>query len=240
MEEILFIAVLAYVAGGIGTLTGFGTATIMVPILLLLYSLPETLLLSGVVHWFGNLWKISLFRGGLQWRLILLFGIPGLILTWIGASLVYVFPEEILRPTLGVILILYTIYIFLHQTFKIKPTDRIAIIGGAVSGFLCGIFGVGGAIRGAILSTFDLPKAVYIATAGSIGLIIDSGRIVRYLTEGTTISSIPVWSLPIFILASFLGALTAKQVIDHIPQQQFRLVIMVFLSVVAIQYILVG
>jgi len=235
--EVLLIAVLSLVAGGVGTLTGFGTATIMVPVLLLAYSLPETLLLSGMVHWFGNLWKIGFFWSGLRWRLILTFGIPGLLFTWIGASLVYSISQAILAPVLGGFLMLYTIFIFFNQSFRLPATNKIAVLGGIISGFMCGIFGVGGAIRGAFLSAFNLPKAVYISTAGCIGLIIDTGRLTRYLLEGTTVTSVPLWSLAVFVGASFVGALIAKRLVDRIPQQQFRVVVMVFLFAVAIRYI---
>lgn len=238
--DIALITLLSLIAGGIGTLTGFGTATIMVPALLLAYSLPETLLLSGVVHWFGNLWKIGFFWSGVRWRLILSFGIPGLILTWVGASLVYQLDTNVIMPLLGIFLMMYTVFIFFNRHFTVPATSTTAILGGALSGFMCGIFGVGGAIRSAFLSVFNLPKEVYIATAGFIGLIIDSGRLVRYVIEGTTISSLPLWSLPLFVGASFIGALIAKRLVDRIPQQQFRLMVMVFLFVVAVRYIVIG
>jgi len=238
--DIFLIAILSLVASGVGTITGFGSATIMVPLLLFAYSLPETLLLSGIVHWFGNLWKIGFFWSGIRFKLILSFGIPGLILTWFGASLVGNISQEILTPILGATLMLYTIFIYFNQSYKLPANNFVAFSGGAISGFMCGILGVGGAIRGALLSAFDLPKAVYIATAGFIGLIIDTGRLIRYVTDGTTISSLPLWSIPIFITASFIGALLAKQVVDKIPQQKFRLVVMVFLFAVALRYIFVG
>lgn len=238
--DIFLITLLIFVAGGVGTLTGFGTATIMVPVLLLSYSLPETLLLAGIVHWFGNLWKIGLFRSGLNWRLILMFGIPGLVLSWFGASLVFSVDETILTPVLGVMLVLYTLFVFFNQSFKLPANNVVAIIGGGLSGFMAGIFGVGGAVRSAFLSAFDLPKAVYIATVGVIGLIIDSGRLIRYFIEGTTVSSLPLWSISIFIVASFLGALLAKQVVEMIPQRKFRLMIMMFLFVMAVWYVFWG
>jgi len=44
------------------------------------------------------------------------------------------------------------------------------IAGGALSGFFAGIFGVGGAVRATFLTVFDLPKAAYLATSGSIAV----------------------------------------------------------------------
>jgi hypothetical protein len=51
-----------------GTLTGFGTSKIMVPVLVFLYLLPQTLFLV-IIHWFGDIWKMLLFRSGIRWRL---------------------------------------------------------------------------------------------------------------------------------------------------------------------------
>lgn len=238
--EIIYIALLSLIAGCFGTLTGFGMATIMVPVLLLFYPLPETLLLSGIVHWFGNVWKVGFFWSGLRWKLILAFGIPGLLFTLLGALLVYDIPKDVLAPLLGVSLMCYTAFVYLNQSFILPARTSTSVLGGAFSGFMCGIFGVGGVIRAAFLSAFNLPKSVYLATLGCIGLIIDSGRIIAYLTQGTTITSLPLWSLVCFVVASFVGAWIAKRVIDHIPQQQFRFVVMVCLFVIAARYTFFG
>jgi len=237
--EIAAVAFLSFFAGIVGTVTGFGTATIMVPVLLLSYSLPETLLLSGVVHWFGNFWKVSLFWEGVRWRLILLFALPGVLCTWIGASLIFVIPEEVFLRTLGLLLIIYTMYMVLNSSFKIPTSNGAAIVGGSLSGFTCGMFGIGGAIRSAFLSSFDLPKATYLTTLGIIGLFIDSARLLTYWSEGIRLISLPYWSLFVFIGASLLGALVAKQIVDHLPQQIFRTVIMLFLFLVAVRIVFI-
>src|SRR5512136_1799330 len=65
-EEIVYIALLTLAASIIGTLAGFGISTIMVPILLSIFSLPQTLLLTGIIHWFNDIWKMLLFREGIR------------------------------------------------------------------------------------------------------------------------------------------------------------------------------
>ena len=77
--EIIFIAILALIASIVGTITGFGTSTIMVPVLLFFFPVSQVLLLVGIIHWFGNIWKITLFRGGIRWNLLLLFGLSGIV-----------------------------------------------------------------------------------------------------------------------------------------------------------------
>jgi hypothetical protein len=57
-----FIPVLVFIASFAGTLTGFGTSTILVPFLSLWFSLPATLLFVGIIHWFGDIWKMIFFK----------------------------------------------------------------------------------------------------------------------------------------------------------------------------------
>ena len=164
--ELLVILILVIAASAIGTVTGFGLSTVMIPVLALFYPVPETLLFVGVVHWFNDLWKLVLFREGIRWKLILRFGLPGIVATLIGAHLLLAIPSTALERVLGVFLIGYVVFLFARSAFKIRQSTAAAITGGALSGFFAGVFGMGGAIRALFLSAFDLPKAVYLATAG--------------------------------------------------------------------------
>lgn len=237
MEIPLFLCIVI-IASCIGTMTGFGTSTIMVPIVLLFYPVPQTLLFVGIIHWFGNIWKLVLFKKGFQWRLILSFGVPGIAATFFGASLVFNIPGMILSRILGTFLICYVIYLFFKSSFKIKPSLLTGACGGALSGFFAGVFGIGGAVRGLFLTAFDLPKEVYIATAGAIALIIDTTRLTTYFIKGARLEQLLLWGLIVFIPASFLGAKIARHIVDKIPQEHFRKVVAVFLLLVGIKLIL--
>lgn len=237
METPLILGIVI-AASCVGTMTGFGTSTIMVPALLLLYPLPQTLLFVGIIHWFGNIWKLILFRKGIQWKLILSFGITGIAATFLGASLVFNISTAVLSRILGSFLIIYVIYLYVRSSFKIKQSLFAGACGGALSGFLAGLFGMGGAVRGLFLTSFDLPKAVYIATAGAIALIIDTTRLTTYFAKGARLPTLLLWGLLLFIPASFLGAKIAQGIVDRIPQKHFRKVVAVFLLLVGIKLLL--
>jgi len=236
--EIPLILLVVVIASFVGTMTGFGTSTIMVPVLLNFYSLPETLLFVGIIHWFGNIWKLLLFRTGFRWRLVLSFGAAGIAASFLGARLVFSVSPTVLLRILGAFLLCYVVYLFVKGSFRIKPSLLAGACGGALSGFLAGIFGIGGAVRGLFLTAFDLPKEVYIATAGAIALVIDSTRLATYLGEGARFEHLPLWGLLIFIPASFLGARIAKSAVNMIPQEHFRKVVAVFLLLMGIKLIL--
>ncbi len=238
--HLVVIAVLTVAASGVGTMTGFGTSTIMVPVLLLFYPAPETILFVGIIHWFGNLWKLLLFRGGFRAKLVLCFGIPGVVFSYLGASLVLDVSEVLLSRILGGFMVVYVFFLLLKSTFRLKQNIAAGVCGGALSGFLAGIFGIGGAVRGMFLTAFNLPKATYITTAGAIAIYNDTTRLGKYLADGIRLDSFPLWSMPIFIAASFLGARIAKRIVDRVPQKHFRMIIGLFLLLVAIKLLLWG
>jgi len=236
--EIILLSALVLIASVIGTTTGFGISTVMIPVVLLLYPVPQTLFFVVIIHWFGNIWKLVLFRRGIRWKLILSFGIPGIAASLLGALLVFRVSGSLLSRILGGFIIIYVIFLFVKPSFKVKESTVSALSGGAFSGFLAGFFGMGGAVRGLFLSAFDLPKAVYIATAGAIALLIDTTRLMTYFLEGARLESPMLWGMLVFIPASFLGAKIAQFVVDKIPQKYFRTVVAVFLFLVAVKLLL--
>jgi hypothetical protein len=233
--DILLIALLTLVGSAVGTVTGFGTSTIMVPVMVSFYPLPQTLLLVGIIHWFGDIWKMLLFRRGARWRLILLFGVPGIAMSVVGGLLVFQAREEILARVLGAFLLAYVAFILFKGRFRLPETTATALLGGALYGLTAGIFGVGGAVRGAFLAAYDLPKEVYIFTAGAIGLVVDTGRLLTYWGQGAQLDPRLLWGLLLFVPVSFAGAKLGERVVAHIPQERFRTVIAVFLALIALK-----
>jgi len=233
--DIFFIAVLTLIASMVGTITGFGTSTIMIPVLAIFLPPVEAIFLVSIIHWFGNLWKVALFKSGFDVKLFALFGISGLLASYIGASLTLNIDNAFLLRLLGIFLIGYSLSLIIKTNIKIKPGTKTALVGGALSGFFAGMFGIGGAIRSAFLLVFDLKKAVYIATAGAIGLLVDSTRIVTYFIGGTQMDQRLWWGLFLFIPVSFIGAEIAKKIIHKIPQNKFRIVLACGLLILGIK-----
>ena len=166
------------------------------------------------------------------------FGIPGIIASYFGASLAISAPPDALLRILGAFLIAYVILLAIKPAFKLAQNNLAAISGGTFSGFLAGVLGIGGAIRGLFLSAFDLPKAVYIFTSGAIALGIDSTRLITYYLGGAQLESTLLWGMLIFIPASFVGAGIAKRMVDKIPQNKFRIVVASFLFLVGVKLLL--
>lgn len=204
----------------------------MIPVLVIFFPPVQAIFLVAIIHWFGDIWKVALFRSGFNLRLLVLFGVVGLVTSYLGASVSLGANEQILLRLLGAFLAGYSLFLIFQSRFTVPAGNLAALSGGALSGFFAGMFGIGGAIRGMFLTAFDLPKAVYIATAGAIGLLVDSTRIITYFTGGATLPKELWYGLLLFIPMSFVGAQIAKTIVDKIPQHQFRTVVAVFLFVI--------
>jgi len=238
MTEGLLLAALTFVAAWVGTVSGFGTSTVMVPALSLFIPIPATLLFVGIIHLFGDIWKVILFKKGLNWPLIITFGLSGIGASYLGASLMLHETFLPLHKLLGSFLIIYVIFLLTKKDWALPKNNFTALTGGLLSGFFAGFFGVGGAVRGAFLAAFNLPKEVYICTSGMIALFIDSTRIYRYFSGGTQLEDKLALSLFFCIPVSFCGAWCAKKMLATLPRKHFRTLIAIFILLVGIKLIL--
>jgi uncharacterized membrane protein YfcA len=103
-----------------------------------------------------------------------------------------------------------------------------------LSGLFAGFFGVGGAVRGAFLAAFNLPKEVYVFTSGLIALFIDVTRVSRYAWGGTRMGTDLLYALIVCIPISFAGAYLAKKFLNRMPQESFRVFVGFFLALVGV------
>ncbi|MEX0671993.1 MAG: sulfite exporter TauE/SafE family protein [Candidatus Babeliales bacterium] len=238
MYTVLFISVMMFVASFIGTVTGFGTGTIMMPIVLLFMPIPEALLLVSVVHWWNNIWRMLFFHTGINLRFCLLFGIPGVALSIVGAFLTIALPSELFLKIFGLVLLCYLFIIIVNPALKLKAQAMTAIIGGACSGLMAGMIGIQGAVRSFFLSAFDLPKEVYIATGALIALLIDTARIGTYLAAGVRFTPPLFGAVALAIPITLLGAYMGAKMVDHIPQYYFRFVVVGALALIGLKFLL--
>lgn len=235
--QIFWVSILTVIASALGTVSGFGISTLMVPVMLFVLPFPEALLFVGVVHWFGDVWKLLLFKKGLNWKILLAFGIPGILTAYLGAALTFQLPTDILSRAMGIFLIAYVVFITLRPKFKITPNAAASITGGTFSGLLGGLTGVGGgAIRAVVLTAFNLEKNVYVFTTGLIGATVDASRIAGYFNGGTRINHLLTVGLPFFIVMSFIGVKIGKVMVEKIPQEKFRYVVAFFLLIIGIKF----
>lgn len=214
------------------TIIGFGVAEIVLPVAFILFPVQQAILLVALLHCFASAWKVLLFWPHIDLKLLFIFGIPSIIGSMIGALLLVQLPIAFIYKLFGFLLITYAFFILFNPTFKVAKSYAWGSVGGVIFGFMAGLFGIQGAIRSAFLMAYDLPKEVYLATAGMIAVMIDVTRISTYLYKGFYLTD-NQWLLFLLILpGSFIFALFGRAIVDKIPHLYFRRIIALFLIVV--------
>lgn len=232
----IFFMMSAFVSEIIGTIAGFGSSTIFLPLALLFFDFKTALVIVALFHIFGNIGRVSFFRHGLDKRTLVIFGIPSVVLTLIGALLVTYIPQDILKGILGVFLVIYAVVSLRKVNLQVKQSLFNSVIGGGLSGFLAGLIGTGGAIRGAFLTAFGLSKEKYIATAAAIALAVDLTRIPVYFAGGF-LNSQYYWYIPFLFIIALSGSFTGKQIVKRVPQKKFRKIVLFAILFIGIKFI---
>ncbi len=77
--EYLFLAGLSFLAGGLTLFTGFGLATLLLPVFSLFLPIPIAIASTAVVHLINNLYKVFIFFKNINWQIVVRFGINAAI-----------------------------------------------------------------------------------------------------------------------------------------------------------------
>src|SRR3989344_6111557 len=102
-----FFFLAALVSEIAATVAGFGSSTVFLPLALFFVDFKSALVLVAFLHFFGNPARLNFFRRGLDVRLLVKFGLPGVLFSLIGALLVSSFPPSALKFALGLFLVVY-------------------------------------------------------------------------------------------------------------------------------------
>src|SRR6476660_7018099 len=71
----------------VGTVAGFGSSVFFVPLAGLFFDFHTVLALTSILHVFSNAAKLVFFGRHVQWRLLMLLGVPSVAAVIVGAYL---------------------------------------------------------------------------------------------------------------------------------------------------------
>ncbi len=226
----------AFISEIIGTIAGFGSSTIFLPIALFFVDFKTAITLVAIFHISGNLGRVTFFRRGLNRKLILLFVVPSVLSTIVGALLVNYTSQSVLKFILGLFLLIFSALSIKYPNLKFKSSKTNTILGGSISGFFAGLIGAGGALRSAFLTSFNLKKNVYIATAASIALAVDATRLPIYFASGFLAPEFYIY-IPLLFITAIAGSYAGKRIVDKIPQKRFRIFVLIAIGLIGLKFI---
>jgi len=209
----------------VGTISGFGSSILFVPIASFFFDFKTVLGVTAVFHVFSNLSKIVLFKKGINRRIAFRLGIPAVLCVIIGAWLTTFIPTKPLELLMDIVLIVLAIFLLVNRNKVLNQSDTSLYAGGAVSGMLAGLVGTGGALRGLTLAAFNLPKEIFVATSALIDLGVDVSRSLVYIGNGYFLRQ-QIALIPFLIGISILGSFIGKQILRHSTEKTFRYLVL--------------
>ena len=233
MEKYIFFFILAFVAEVIGTISGFGSSILFVPLASMFFDFKAVLAITAVFHVFSNLSKIYLFKTGIQKDIVLKLGIPAVVFVIIGALLTNIIPQKEIELVMNIVLVLLSVFLIFNTEKKLEQSNKNLIVGGVSSGFLAGLVGTGGAIRGLVLAAFSLEKDSFLATSALIDLGVDFSRAIVYISSGYFLKEFLIF-IPFLILISIAGSYIGKLVLNKMPQKYFRNIVLIVIVSISI------
>lgn len=218
---------------------------------MLFFPVELAIALTGVVHFFNNLFKIILVGKNADKNVLIRFGIPAVIFAFIGAWVLLQIPDVAplfsyqlwgktfdvypVKFTIAIILIFFASFDLIPYFQKLQFDKSKLPIGGILSGFFGGLSGNQGALRTAFLIKAGLTKEVFIGTAVVVSTFVDFTRIGVYATRmaGTNIlNNIPL--ITCATLAAIAGAFIGNKLLKKVTITFLQVTVAIMLIIISI------
>jgi uncharacterized protein len=252
MTTYLIVSLAAFVTALLTFFSGFGLGTILTPVFALFFPIELAIALTGVVHFFNNVFKLLLTGRAIDWPVLLRFGLPAVGAALVGAWLLLHITDlpPLYRYTLGtrslevtpVKLVISLLLIGFALLDLLPPlTGRLRFgheklaWGGLLSGFFGGLSGHQGALRSAFLIRSGLSKEAYVATAIAIACFIDFTRIAVYATRFANTGLRDNLGLVLSAtLAAMAGALLGNRLLRKVTLELIQKLVAVLLLLISV------
>src|SRR5690606_23711070 len=171
--------------------------------------------------------------GEIQWKAVGVFILGAIPAAWLGSYVMSIMPAVHISRIVGVLLIGLVLWRRIKKDLPPIPL-RLLGLGGALSGFLSGITGVGGPVAATFFFSFQLPAGAYVASEAFTA-------VVTHLTKTVIYNKYSLINLDGFIrgailgMAMIAGSWTGKQVITRIRREHFLLIVEVLLVISGLQ-----
>ena len=229
-------------------LLGSGGSIITVPVLVYLLGQDEKVAIAGSLFIVGSIALVGSLQyvrlGMVDWRNVLVFGLPGMAGTWFGAVLSSWVPG-IAQLSLFALVMLVASWLMLRPVdLQGHPATRRAAwkiaIDGVFVGVITGLVGVGGGFL--IVPALVLLGGLAIHTAVATSLVIIALKsfsgFVKYLEVLDTQGFALDWNVLVIVSGlGIVGSIAGARIANRMPQQQLKKGFGVFLVVMGV-YIL--
>jgi len=228
----------ALIADFAGAVIGFGGATVLTPIVLMVFDFKTALPLVAVSHILSNLARVRVYRD-VDWKLAAAFIVPGMLASVFGAALAVRLPQQVFLGIFGGFLSVFALVAWVRPSVQAPRGGKSAVVGGLLYGLTAGLVGTAGAVRSAFLTTYTMSKEAYIATSAMIAIAADAARLPVYLSAGADAGTIGR-NLPGLVVAAVAGTILGKKLVQSLSAKAFRGIILAALFAFGIGFVYRG
>jgi uncharacterized membrane protein YfcA len=218
----LLLAALAFVAGAIAAVAGFGIGSILTPALGMAAGIRLAVALVAIPHAIATAVRLWALRDAIDRGVLLSFGLASAAGGLAGALLHASLASPVLGVVLGVLLLLAGGLELTGLGRGLRFPGGWAIVAGVASGTFGGLVGNQGGIRSAALLRFDLAPRALVATATASAILVDAARLPVYLvTQGAAM--LERWPTVLLLTAGVVaGTLAGAPLLRRLPEPVFR------------------
>lgn len=216
------LALVAFGAGAIATVSGFGIGSLLTPLVALNVDTKTAVAAVSIPHLLGTVLRFWRLRRDIDWNVFTNFGIASAAGGLIGAVLHTHAASPALTALFGGLLVFAGAAGVTGLSGRMRFGTVAAYIAGVASGAFGGLVGNQGGIRSAAMLGFPIPKESFVATATAIALIVDAARIpVYFLAEGRRI--LELWpAVSVAAAGVLVGTLSGERILRRVPEVLFR------------------
>lgn len=249
--DIVIISLAAFLVAILTFFSGFGLGTILTPVFMIFFPVELAIALTGVVHFFNNIFKLFLVGRNANREVLLRFGVPAVIAaiagSWILVNItdlqplfsytafgkhMEVYPVKFI---ISILLILFASMDLIPYFSTLQFGKNKLPIGGILSGFFGGLSGNQGALRSAFLIKAGLSKEAFVGTAVVVSTFVDFTRLSIYATRFTTSGLTDNLTLVICAtLAAIAGAYLGNKLLKKVTLQFLQISIAVMLIIISL------
>jgi uncharacterized membrane protein YfcA len=218
----LLLAALAFVAGAIAAVAGFGIGSILTPALGMAAGIRLAVALVAIPHAIATAVRLWALRDAIDRGVLLSFGLASAAGGLLGALLHASLGSPVLGVVLGVLLLLAGGLELTGLGRGLRFPGGWAIVAGVASGTFGGLVGNQGGIRSAALLRFGLAPRALVATATASAILVDAARLPVYLvTQGAAM--LERWPTVLLLTAGVVaGTLAGAPLLRRLPEPVFR------------------
>jgi uncharacterized membrane protein YfcA len=237
---LLFLFLLASIAGAVASVTGFGIGSILTPFVAMSVGTPLAVAAVSIPHFVGTLVRYAALWRHTSWGVLLRFGFASAVGGLAGALLQPVFGARGLTLLLGVLLLLTAVASLTGALDRREWPSGLAVVLGGVSGAFGGLVGNQGGVRSGVLLAFRLEPLAFIAIATATGLIVDATRMPVYLSRSADELAGIAQGIGVMTAGVVLGTIMGQRLLRRLPRDLFREIVGAAVGVIGVWLIVTG